>query len=551
MVDTTNTKFHEYVFSWNASDFTQIPTAAGQTFSLKANAVRGETFVDSSNGVPMLNNGANAAHYVIANPTFDSAGNYVPSGTGAATKLFTQQLIDFKAPDGNTYFLARVTGVDSAGAPVDKFISNYTLTTGEAFTTVGIDNTVAFGEYTATYESIWDADINHTARIDMIEAPSGPEFVDEGTFGGRGYMVMATWDNADISVNITDTANQTGILSVSPTAKTGTFVSYDNDGYINDGTNVDYTLPENDLSQIGTYRLADGSIVAEDTIYQAEYGYWLKDPTTGETFQIVNITFGSKAGTDGSMWFTEKPLVPGTNYQMMYHIDQSPGYDNGDVTDQYETAFQYTNLAKCYSAGTMVAAENGQVAVEDIRVGDMLKSVDGEFKPVRWIESRRIEKAELDANPNLRPVVITAGALGNGLPKRDLVVSRQHRIMVRSDLTKLLTGSQEALIPAIKLTQLPGIYVDESAESVHYFHILLDEHDAIYAEGTVAETLYLGEMALSDYSDEAVAELLAIFPDLGKLGFEYPSAFAMPEGKASKEIIAQHMLFDKPLFVNA
>ena len=93
----------------------------------------------------------------------------------------------------------------------------------------------------------------------------------------------------------------------------------------------------------------------------------------------------------------------------------------------------------------------------------------------------------------LWPVRICVGALGNGLPERDLLVSRQHRMLVSSRIALRMFGQADVLIPAIRLTALPGIAIDTNVTEVEYFHILLANHEVVFAEGAATESLYTGK----------------------------------------------------------
>ncbi len=540
MADRTGVNFANYVYTWDASDFTTIPTGGGTSFSLNGTAEPGQIFIDASQGDPTLNvdtsiaNADRSQQFVIADPQFDSEGNYIPDGSGSATTLVLEDITDFTAPDGSTYWLAHITGTDSAGNAVDSYISNYPLEAGDTLTSIGVDtNPYDEGTSGAGYNSFRDVDGGNQdfKKIWLTEADSPVSPAGSPS----GNWTMQAW-------NVEDVVFANGIVSIREGAESGKFITYDNDDYIADGGS-NYADPLNDLSQIGNFYDSDGNLVAGDLVYQAENGYFLQDQN-GETFQIVKITFGDDIDYTAAIFFTERPLNAGDQYTFVSG-DGSPGQFNSGYN---ETSFQYTNLAPCYTTGTAIETELGEVAIEDIQIGDRVKTFGGEYKAVRWIGKRRAYKAELEANSKLYPVMIKAGALGEGLPKRDLVVSRQHRMMIRSELTKKLVGSSEALIPAIKLTALPGIYVDETVDSVEYIHLLLDDHDAIFAEGTAAETLYLGEMALSAFDDAALEELLAIFPDLWRVDFYQQTHFAMPNAHKAKEILALHASKSQPLF---
>ena len=78
-----------------------------------------------------------------------------------------------------------------------------------------------------------------------------------------------------------------------------------------------------------------------------------------------------------------------------------------------------------------------------------------------------------------------------GLPKRDLMVSRQHRMVARSGIVKRICGAMAVLVAAIRLTELPGVHVDEGVSQVEYFHLVFEKHQIVYAEGAPSESFLL------------------------------------------------------------
>ncbi|MDN3710695.1 Hint domain-containing protein [Paracoccus cavernae] len=88
----------------------------------------------------------------------------------------------------------------------------------------------------------------------------------------------------------------------------------------------------------------------------------------------------------------------------------------------------------CFTDDSMILTSHGVVRAADLALGDLVMTRDHGPRPIRWIGRRPVSAAELAAHQHLRPVRIAAGALGPGLPDADLVVSQQHRILVRSKI---------------------------------------------------------------------------------------------------------------------
>jgi hypothetical protein len=167
----------------------------------------------------------------------------------------------------------------------------------------------------------------------------------------------------------------------------------------------------------------------------------------------------------------------------------------------------------CFARGTLIDTREGPVAVEALRIGSVVPTLDGDALPIRWIGVRRFDAVSVALNPRLRPVRIEPGALAPGLPARALTVSQQHRLYIRSAIARRVCGSDEVLVPALALVGVPGVAFARSG-AVEYWHFAFDRHAVVRAEGAAAESLYPGPMALASMTPDARAEVRAIFPDL-------------------------------------
>ena len=133
-------------------------------------------------------------------------------------------------------------------------------------------------------------------------------------------------------------------------------------------------------------------------------------------------------------------------------------------------------FSACFTAGTRIATPSGETPVENLRIGDLVATSTGVAKPVKWIGRRTYTAAQVAAHPQLRPVLIRRDALGAGMPHRDLVLSPDH---------SLYCGA--ALVPVRRLVDGRRI-VQEHADSVTYWHVELDQHSVMLAEGMLAES---------------------------------------------------------------
>jgi len=203
---------------------------------------------------------------------------------------------------------------------------------------------------------------------------------------------------------------------------------------------------------------------------------------------------------------------------------------------------QTSNFAPCFVAGTRLATPEGWRLIETLAVGDLVMTQDHGLRPIRWIGS-----ATCRAEGALAPIRIRAGALGQGLPCRDLLVSPQHRMLLRSRIAERMTGAREVLVPAKKLLSLPGIETVHDMETVTYLHLMFDEHEIVFAEGALTESLLPGPQAIEALGPEAAAELRAIFPDLKERGLL--SARPIPQGSVQRKLVSRHLANNRPVML--
>jgi hypothetical protein len=144
-----------------------------------------------------------------------------------------------------------------------------------------------------------------------------------------------------------------------------------------------------------------------------------------------------------------------------------------------EVPFDTTPLPVCFLAGTAVATPSGTVAVEQLAIGDVVLTAAGETRRVRWIGRQTCHSRSGDPLRVL-PVRIAAGALGAGLPVRDLRLSPDHALFLDGVLVQA-----GALVNGTTVTRMTAA---EVGERFVYFHVELEDHALILVEGVPAET---------------------------------------------------------------
>lgn len=203
----------------------------------------------------------------------------------------------------------------------------------------------------------------------------------------------------------------------------------------------------------------------------------------------------------------------------------------------------------CFASGTLIRSMAGEVPVESLEQGDHVLTLDNGYKPIWWIGKVRLSAADLLLHPHLRPIRIPANALGAGLPSRTLLVSPQHRVLVRSRIAERMTDHSEVLIAAKHLVGVAGIHVAEDVPSVTYWHFLFDQHELVWSNGAVTESLFTGPEALKSVAPESRREILSLFPHMSTMSFPNAALTIRPilSGRKGRHLAQRHMSNQKPL----
>jgi len=386
-------------------------------------------------------------------------------------------------------------------------------------------------------------DVDGDGRDDLI---IGAPFADGGGLdSGESYLVTA----ADLAAADAADGSTDGTIELS------TIAGVDNVGIdvaVSDDTEA---VVDKSSGDTDTVRGVENFVATEvagqtDTITLSDDFPDIPADTTGVLYDP-----GRVSGLDNNAEGTFTPLngdpvinfgpSASDNLSDILALDQpgdiqiTSGDETGTVGNISFENFEEINFGiTCFARGTLIKTMAGEVAIEDLSVGDKVLTMDTGYQPIRWIGGRKLSRADLEANPKLKPIRIRAGALGPDLPEQDLLVSPQHRVLVRNQVAVRMFDSAEVLIPANKLLTLPGIDIEWDADGVEYFHFLFDAHQIVWSNGAQTESLFTGPEALKAVSPEAREEIATLFPEIVAPGFTPQSARPIPEkGKLMKTLV--------------
>ncbi|SMO99580.1 Hint domain-containing protein [Paracoccus laeviglucosivorans] len=299
---------------------------------------------------------------------------------------------------------------------------------------------------------------------------------------------------------------------------------------------------------------SDGTPIAGDNVINVGQEFTLRTQASGglggTTDTTVKMTL-TGTGTLTPLLGASKEVIiavsdAGTRYVVFPDNDAIVGLDGitglvGSTLTLSPRGYDLEAEAPlCFAAGTMLETPDGLRAIEDLVEGDLVTTKDSGAQPIRWMGRTILNCTKLALNENLRPIRIKAGSLGGGTPTSDLIVSPQHRVLVRSKIAQKMFGAAEVLVAAKQLLTIDGIDIAIDMEKVEYFHMLFDNHEIVISNGAETESLYTGPQALRSVGAAASEEIFAIFPELRNHDHKAKSARMLPSGHMGRKLAMRH-----------
>lgn len=173
--------------------------------------------------------------------------------------------------------------------------------------------------------------------------------------------------------------------------------------------------------------------------------------------------------------------------------------------NSYGALLDNVSILACFAQGTRIETASGLRNIESLKAGDLVRTLDNGFQPIRWIGS-----STQPATGDMAPIRFSKGALGND---RDLLVSPNHRMLLADWRAEMLFGLPEALVPAKSLINDESIRRIEGGNTT-YFHMMFDRHEIVFSEGVASESFYPAADIMDEFEAATRSEILALFPEL-------------------------------------
>ncbi|WP_224825304.1 Hint domain-containing protein [Cognatishimia sp. MH4019] len=193
----------------------------------------------------------------------------------------------------------------------------------------------------------------------------------------------------------------------------------------------------------------------------------------------------------------------------------------------------------CFTPGTRIATEDGPRLVEDLRPEDKILTKDNGAQPILWKGSRRMTGARLFAMPEFRPIRLRRGSVDGSVPDSELLVSPEHRMLLKGDAARALFNTSEVLVAAKELVNGHSIIRDRSVREVTYVHLLLEQHQIVWANGIETESFHPANTSLSLVPDDQRAALFEQLPELEHDPHLYGSYARRNLSKAETAVLLQ------------
>ncbi|WP_319824744.1 Hint domain-containing protein [Thalassovita sp.] len=258
---------------------------------------------------------------------------------------------------------------------------------------------------------------------------------------------------------------------------------------------VGLAMSDQQVDAAPTHPLRDRYFIVTDG--KRSYTVTLIDPDTGGAALAMFV--GDVPPQRRELWIVHAALRPD---------------DGGEVYDTRRGVI-------CFTPGTRIETPDGLRRVEELREGDRVQTRDSGAQEIQWVGRRRMTGARLYTMPYLRPIRIRSGAFGTGRPDEELLVSPDHRILLKGAPARALFNTPEVLVAARDLVNGHSVNVDIGLKEVTYVHLLLPCHHVIRANGVDTESFHPASAHFDALEESDRRRLQAARPDVADNPAEY------------------------------
>ncbi len=218
----------------------------------------------------------------------------------------------------------------------------------------------------------------------------------------------------------------------------------------------------------------------------------------------ITIVGGEGDETDGDVLDLNGQTVDGS----LNLTTDIPGELAGTVEMTDGSIVTFSNIERiiCFTPDTLISTAQGPRLIQDLKVGDLIVTRDNDLQPLRWIGTRTVE-----AQGDLAPIRLDTSLLQAA--SAPLIVSPQHRMLWSGSRAQMLFGETEVLVAARHLLNHPAVTRIQGG-SVTYMHLMLDQHEVIYANGAATESFFPGDTAIEALTGQSRHEMFNLFPEL-------------------------------------
>jgi Hint domain len=426
-----------------------------------------------------------AEHTLTAGWTVSNFGTIVETGSDAAVRLQSYVHPDSFTNQSGGLITSTYTGVqiDNGGVLINQVNATISSTSSNSYasaismldTGTVINSGLLRASYLAIYEKTGGSVTNFSTGT--INGGGGVYLKAPGTVTNAGTIIgsKAQYGAVDFASNaasnrlivdpgavfsgkIISQANSTNVIELAAGSGAGSLSGFDGSGITNFATlqfdaGTDWTVTGN------TAASGLGSI--------AITGF-----TIGDTIDLTGFVAVSKTFANNALVLTNA-----SNAHATLHIQGDLSSGNFGLTNPGGNSTALVGKLACFAEGTAIATPDGHCPIEALQPGDLVRTASGDARPVRWVGFRALDLTGHPAPEQAQPIRIAAGAFADNVPSRDLLLSPDHAVL-RDGL----------LIPVKLLRNDASIARETDCRRVTYYHVELDTHDILLAEGLAAES---------------------------------------------------------------